>query len=61
MAIIAASAKLDLGFIMAVQMARFLLILAFGPWLATLFVRLAGAKKVTSGRGAKNWSQDRLD
>jgi membrane AbrB-like protein len=60
-AIIAASAKLDLGFIMAVQMARFLLILAFGPRLASLFARLAGAKEVTSGRGAKNWSQDPLD
>ena len=43
-AIIASSSQVDLPFVMAMQITRFLLVLALGPWVARASVRWIGRK-----------------
>jgi uncharacterized protein len=44
-AIIAASSKVDVSFVMALQTARFVVVLLIGPWLARFIARRAGYEK----------------
>jgi uncharacterized protein len=46
-AIIAASSKVDVPFVMALQTARFVLVLLIGPWLARLIARRVGYAEKT--------------
>jgi membrane AbrB-like protein len=46
-AIIAASSHVDLPFVMAMQMARFILVLLLGPTLARVVARWAGNRTKT--------------
>jgi membrane AbrB-like protein len=45
-AIIAASSTVDVPFVMALQTARFVVVLAIGPWLARLIARRAGYEEI---------------
>jgi uncharacterized protein len=50
-AIIAASSPVDLPFVMAMQTARFLLVIVLGPWLARAVTRWTGADVSTRAAG----------
>ena len=60
-AIIAASSKVDVSFVMALQMVRFLFLLALGPVISRFVARQIQPESATTSKGASDALQETLE